>query len=160
MHSFERQVSDQTLAQGIAEYHEAHPQLAKGRGVSAESEEFFRCHDAAHVVFGCGNTLSDEAVVKIASLIGTTAGFRVLNGYRLHESLEIYSKLRLLDVFRSAVQSVFLIPRTAYRCLRQTRRWPWEDFERYVDVPLREIREEFSIRVAHSTSNAINVCLF
>lgn len=36
--------------------------------------EFFRCHDAAHVVFGCGTGLDDEAVVKIWSFFGTTRG--------------------------------------------------------------------------------------
>ena len=42
--------------------------------LSPEAAHFFRCHDTVHVVFGCGTTLDDEAVVKIASLLGTTAG--------------------------------------------------------------------------------------
>ena len=149
MHSFERQASLQTLAQGLAEYYDANPELAKGRGMSIAAQEFFRCHDAAHVVFGCGNTLHDEAVVKIGSLFGTTAGFGALNGYRLHESLEIYKKLRARDVLRSIGQSAFLIPRTIVRCVRQRRRWPWDNFEQYLCVPLCDIRNEYGIRVAH-----------
>jgi len=149
MHSFERQASVQTLAQGLAEYYDAYPELAKGRGMSVAAQEFFRCHDAAHVVFGCGNTLDDETVVKIASLFGTTAGFGVLKGYRLHESLEIYKTLRLRDVLRSLGQSAFLIPRTIIRCLRQRSRWPWEGFEEHLRVPLCDIRKEYGIRVAH-----------
>lgn len=149
MHAFERQDSAQTLEEGIAEYYQANPGLARGRALSTQAQEFFRCHDAVHVVFGCGTTLNDEAVVKMASIFGTSAGFGVLRGYRLHESLEIYKKLRVSDVLRSIVQSAVLVPRTITRCVRQRRRWPWDDFEAYARVPLREIRQEFGIRVAH-----------
>jgi hypothetical protein len=42
-------------------------------------------------------------VVKIGSLFGTTAGFGALNGYRLHESLEIYKKPARLMSFDQSV---------------------------------------------------------
>ncbi|MEO5669065.1 MAG: hypothetical protein ABIR26_00110 [Ramlibacter sp.] len=153
MHAFEHQQSLQTLANGIAEYFEANPSLAKGRGVSAKAQEFFRCHDAVHVVFGCGTTLNDEAVVKISSILGTTGGFGVLRGYRLHESIEIYKRLRVTAVLRSIIHSVAVVPRSIFRCLRQKKRWPWRNFEQYMNVPLRELRAEFGIRVAHSSAN-------
>ena len=66
MHDFERQDSRQTLEQGIAEYHAKNPGLAVCRDPSSEAAAFFRCHDAIHVVFGCGNGLEDEAVVKLS----------------------------------------------------------------------------------------------
>lgn len=149
MRAFEHQNSRQTLEEGIAEYYQTNSRLVRGKDLSPEAQEFFRCHDAAHVVFGCGNTLEDEAVVKIASIFGTSGGLGVLRGYRLHESLVIYKQLRLRDVLRSIAKAVFLVPRTITRCIRQRRRWPWDDFERYAGAPLQEIRKEFSIRVAH-----------
>ncbi len=149
MHAFERQRSPQSLASGIAEYFEANPSLANGRGLSSAAQEFFRCHDAVHVVFGCSTTLNDEAIVKISSILGTTGGFGVLRGYRLHESLEIYKQLRITAILLSVLQSVYLVPRSVIRCLRQTKRWPWSNFEPYMQVPLERIREEFGIRVAH-----------
>lgn len=149
MHRFQYQDSEQTLAQGIGEYFAANPGLARGRDMSAGAERFFRCHDVAHVVFGCGTTLDDEAVVKIASLLGTTGGLAVLKGYRLHESLQIYRTLRIADVLRSIVRSVIIVPRTAIRCLSQRARWPWADHRDYMQVPLRELRRTFGIRVAH-----------
>jgi hypothetical protein len=152
MHAFEQQDSPQTLAEGVAEYYRLNPGLAQGRGMSPEAQEFFRCHDAVHVVYGCGNALNDEAIVKFASLFGSTGGFGILRGYRLHESLEIYKKLRVIDVLFSIVQSVFfLLPRTLVRCARQRRRWPWDNFEPYLHMPLCDIRKEFGIRVAHAT---------
>lgn len=147
MPAYQRQESQQTLAQGIEEYFAANPGLAQGRDMSAEAGKFFRCHDAAHVVFGCGTTLGEEAVVKIASILGTTAGLRVLGGYRLHESLGIYRKLRTIDVLMTIVRAVMIVPRTAVRCLRQRARWPWAEHERYLQVPLHDLRRDFGIRV-------------
>jgi hypothetical protein len=150
MHAFEDQDSGQTLAQGIDEYFAANPGLAKDRNMTAEAKHFFRCHDAVHVVFGCGTTLDDEAVVKIASIFGTTAGLKVLKGYRLHESLDIYRQLRVADVLRSITHSVIVVPRTIRRCLSQRARWPWADHQQYLHTPLCELRQQFGITVAHS----------
>lgn len=149
MRGFERQDSPQTLAQGLEEYFSANPGLDEARRMSPEAERFFRCHDAAHVVFGCGTSLDDEAAVKIASMFGTTAGFGVLKGYRLHESLDIYKRLRAMEVLRSVMRSAVVVPRAILRCRRQRSRWPWEGYPQYLHVPLREIRREFGIEVAH-----------
>jgi hypothetical protein len=118
--------------------------------LSAEARTFFRCHDAVHVVFGCCLALEDEAIVKIASIFGTTAGFGALRGYRLHESQEIYQRLPLGAVLRTIARSFVIVPRTILRCRRQRSRWPWTGFERFLEVPLCKIREEFGIRVAHA----------
>ena len=118
--------------------------------MSPEARAFFRSHDAVHVVYGCSVALDDEAIVKIASFLGTTAGFGVLRGYRLHESKEIYERLPLIDVLRTIALSVVLVPRTILRCRRQSERWPWSGFEPLLDVPLRELRDRFGIRVAHA----------
>lgn len=152
MHAFQHQESQQTLAEGLAEYFAANPGLSHGRDMSAEAGEFFRCHDVVHVVFGCDVALDDEAVVKIASLLGTTAGLRVLKGYRLNESLRIYRRLHVADVLRSVARSVVIVPRTALRCLAQKARWPWTEHRQYLHAPLHELREEFGIRVAHDNS--------
>ena len=138
MHAFELQHSTQMLAEGVAEYYQLNPSLVTGRGTSREAQEFFRCHDAAHVVFGCGNTLSDEAIVKVSSVFGTSGGFGVLRGYRLHESQQIYRKLESFEILSTALKAILLVPRTLFRCIRQQRRWPWNDFERYLNVSLSE----------------------
>lgn len=129
MHAFELQDSPQTLAEGISEYYAANPGLRKGRAMSPEAQHFFRCHDAAHVIFGCSTSLDDEAIVKIASIFGASEGLRVLRGYRLHESLQIYKQIRLGAALTSIARSVVLVPRTVLCCLRQRSKWPWADYE-------------------------------
>jgi hypothetical protein len=151
MQTYELQDSPQTLAEAVAEYYAANPGLARVRNMSPEAQGFFRSHDVAHVVFGCSTALDDEAVVKISSILGTTAGLGVLRGYRRQESIEIYKQLGLGEVLRSIARSVAIVPRTAFRCLRQRSRWPWTGFEDYLDVSLRDIRQQFGIKVAHGS---------
>jgi ubiquinone biosynthesis protein Coq4 len=154
MHTFELQNSPQTLAEAIAEYYAANPKLVQGRNMSSEAQRFFQCHDAAHVVFGCSTALDDEAIVKIASILGTTAGLGVLKGYRLYESRQIYKQLSLSAVLKSIAHSVVVVPRTVFRCLKQRSRWPWTEFEPYLTVPLRDIRQQFGITVAHNEATS------
>ncbi len=149
MPDYQHQACRMTLAQGIAEYRAGNPHLLQDRGISPEARAFFLSHDTAHVVFGCDTTLADEAAVKIASLFGTTAGFGVLRGYRLHESIRLYRQLRVVDILTTAVRAIVIVPRTTLRCRAQSKRWPWADFEPYMQTPLAELRDEFGIKVTH-----------
>jgi hypothetical protein len=149
MHDFENPLSGQTLAEGIREYFAANPGLAQGRGQSPEAQEFFRCHDAAHIVFGCGNTLEDEAIVKLSSVFGTTGGISVLRGYRLHESLQIYKTLKVSEIFATALRALFFVPVAIFRCTKQHKRWPWSNFEHLLNTSLHLLRAEYGIRVPH-----------
>ncbi len=85
----------------------------------------------------------------MASLLGTTADFGVLKGYVLHESLDTYRLLRVVDVLRAIGHGVVIVPRTVIRCLSQHGRRPWTDHEHHLDVRLREIRQQFGIKLAH-----------
>ena len=146
MLEYKRPSSTITLAEGLREYHASRDNLAMDRGISEAAQAFFRCHDAAHVVFGCSSELADEGVVKIWSFFGTTAGFSLLATYRLPESQEIYETLGWGLVVSTAVRMLRLVPVTLWRCSRMVRRWPWSQFDRYLDVPLAEIRREYGIQ--------------
>lgn len=148
MLSYQAQDCSATLGQGLAEYARAHPFLKRGESLSVEAREFFRCHDVVHVVYGCDTSLPQEAVVKLSSFFGTTGGFGVMQGYRLYESQDIYRQLRLGDVAWTIVAAFVIVPRTLWRCARQTRRWPWDAHDAWLNVPLAEIRATFAIRVA------------
>jgi len=139
--------SSLTLSEGLEEYFSAHAQHFDARTYTPAAKEFFRCYDALHVVLGCDISLADEMVVKISSLFGTNAGFGVLKGYALPESKEIYQELNLGLIVVTALRAVVIVPRTLWYCLRLTRRWPWDEFDPYLDAPLRQIRREFGITV-------------
>jgi hypothetical protein len=139
--------TDLTLAEGLREYYASRDDLVSGRGISEEAREFFRCHDAAHVVFGCSTALLDEGVVKVWSFLGTTGGRDVWSGYRLPESKEIYQRITWRDTVATAVRAAAAFPRVVWRCLRMRKRWPWADFDRHLRTSLREIRSEYGIRL-------------
>jgi hypothetical protein len=136
-----------TLEKGLAEYHASRTGLVRDRDVSPAAREFFRCHDAAHVVFGCDTSLVEEASVKLWSFFGTTGGLGLLRAYRLPESQEIYEEIGWRDVAATTLRSLTVLPVVLWRCLRLRKRWPWADFDAYLGVPLVEIRREFGIRV-------------
>jgi hypothetical protein len=151
---YERPGATMTVEQGLVEYYGDRDDLVTGRGASAQAREFFRCHDVAHVVFGCGTTLPQEAIVKIWSLFGTTAGLRLLRDYRLPESQEIYATLRFNEIVASTGFALVYVPIVLGRCLRMRRRWPWSGFDSYLSMPLVEVRREFGIRVVEVRSRA------
>ena len=147
MLSFQSPDCEMTLAEGLSEYYGSRDDLVTGRGASASAQSFFRCHDVAHVVFGCSTTLTNEAMVKIWSFFGTTAGLSLIRDYRSPESKEIYERIEWSDVRRTALRSTVNVPLVLFRCLRMHKRWPWSDFARYTNVRLVEIRRDFGIRV-------------
>ena len=133
----------------MEEYANAFEAQLTSRTLSPEGTSFFHSHDVVHVVFGCDVSLEDEAVVKVSSFFGTNGGSDVLRGYRLPESNEIYGELIWSQIAVTAVKALVLAPRTIWRCTRMTERWPWKDFDGYLETPLDEIRHRFGIKVAH-----------
>jgi hypothetical protein len=152
-HAYELASSAQTLAEALGEYYAANAGLKRGSSLSPEAQEFFRCHDAVHVLYGCGTSMPDEAIVKLASLFGTTGGLSVLRGYRLHESLDIYRKLPLRSTLLALLIAPYLILRTIWRCFRQRDAWPWSQHDEYMNSPLHELRARFGIKIAHAAKH-------
>lgn len=149
MLAYRSQSARLSLADGLAEYYREHPFLTRGGHLRAEAQEFFRCHDAVHVLYGCDTSLPDEAVVKLSSIFGTSAGFGVLKGYSLYESIDIYRKLKLGEVLGTMLAAIVIVPRSIWRCRQQRKRWPWSDFDAHLQTPLCDLRAAFGIRVAH-----------
>ena len=147
MLSFQIPDCEMTLEAGLSEYYGSCDDLVAGSGISDSARKFFRSHDVAHVVFGCSTTLTNEAMVKIWSFFGTTAGLSLLRDYRSPESKEIYEQIKWSDVPGTALRSMVNVPVVLFRCLGMHKRWPWSDFDQYRNVRLSEIRREYGIRV-------------
>ena len=139
-----------TLAAGLEEYYGSRHDLAVGRGLSPAAREFFRCHDAAHVVFGCDTTLPSEGCIKMWSFFGTDAGFgKLLAGYKLAESKEIYDKLTLRQMINAGLVSLAMVPRVILRSWRMHRKSPWAEFDSLRERTLKDLRSEFGIEVIY-----------
>ncbi len=148
MFEYMHQDSRCTLREGIAEYYRENPGLKRDAELSPEARDFFRCHDAIHVLYGCDTSLTHEAIVKLSSFFGTTEGFGVMAGYRLYDSIDIYRQLKLTEILRTIAEAPVIVPRTLARCARQRLKWPWSAFDHLLDTPLCDLREEYGVRVA------------
>ena len=116
------------------------------RDTSDEAKEFFRCHDIAHVVFGCDTTIFGEGVVKIWTVFGTTLGFwKHIAGYNEADAFALFRMYSLKHVAKNILRLFVTIPSVIVRARRMSKPWNWSDFETYMDVPIGKIREEFNI---------------
>ncbi|MCG8588677.1 MAG: hypothetical protein MJE66_05245 [Proteobacteria bacterium] len=140
--------SPMTLRQGLAEYMRQHDALMDPSELPPDLGLGLRSHDVAHVVFGCDTTLLGEVVLARWSLFGVTGSIRpYLIGLRRRETRGLFRDA--VAAFRPAMfwRLVKFATLAVWRSLRMRERWPYEDYARYLDEPLCEIREHFGIRV-------------
>ena len=138
----------QTLQQGVAEFHKKNQKYFSEKIQSKDGDHFLKCHDAAHVVFGCGTTLYGEGVVKIWTTFGTNLNFlEVTRGYRSVNAHHLASEFSFSHVVKNIFKLLAVIPKAIYRAKSMKKAWPFNEYADYLDTPIVDIREEFNIRV-------------
>ena len=137
-----------SLREGLERYYARNAGLFGDRDHSAQAQAFFRCHDVAHVVFGCDTSLLGDGIVKIYTLFGTTLGWRGhLAGYSEASAFSLFRQYSVAHVLRNLPRLIVAIPRALIHARRMHRRWPWADHEAYLEWSLSAIRREFNIVV-------------
>jgi hypothetical protein len=138
-----------TLSEGLERYFAANERLVTTREVSEDAAHFFRCHDVAHVVFGCDTTLLGEGTVKLWTIFGTTLGFwRHLRGYSEADAFSLFRQYSRHHLAKNIGGLILSVPGTIRRARRMHHRWPWSQYEPYLEWTLSDIRSEFDIEVA------------
>ncbi len=138
--------SEITLREGIEKFNKKNMKYFSDRDTSDEAKEFFRCHDIAHVVFGCDTTIFGEGVVKIWTVFGTTLGFwKHIVGYNEADAFALFRMYSLKHVAKNIFRLFVTIPSVIVRAKRMKKPWNWSDFDSYMDTPIGKIREEFNI---------------
>ncbi len=136
-----------TLREAIQEFNSKNSKYFSSRDISLEAQEFFRCHDIAHVIFDCNTSIVGEGEVKIWSIFGTTLGFwKHLRGYAEADAFSLFRQYSWSHVMKSIFKLIVTMPRAIIRARRMTKRWTWSSYEAYLDMPLMKIREEFNIK--------------
>jgi ubiquinone biosynthesis protein Coq4 len=142
------QDSEQTLREGLAEYRACNPGLLDPKSMTPEAAALFEQHDAAHVVFGCDTTLRGETLVDTWTIFGSSIGLRGYLAYlRLPQVNQVFSEAGRLRILIELLRCSPDVVRVIARSRRMARAWPWREWERHLDRPLRKLREEFAIRV-------------
>ena len=139
-----------TLRQGLAQFYQEHQEYLSHNkdNNSKEAESFFRSHNVAHVLFGCDISLYGEGSVKIWTIFGTTLGFwNHLKGYREANTFTLSRNFSVIHFFSHIFKFLIAIPVIIIRSSRMSKRWPWSEFDAYLDRPISDIRREFNIKV-------------
>ncbi len=138
-----------TLREGLREYYDANPGLVDPQSASAEGATFFSNHDVTHVVFGTSTDLIDEGVQDLWTIFGVTITWRdYLDFVKTEEGKSVLKQIGVWGFLKATfVGFLWVMPRVWWRTRKMTRRWPWTGWERYLDVPLADIRREYGIRL-------------
>ena len=137
-----------TLREGLEEYYATITGLITEKNAAKEVADLFHFHDVCHVVFGCDTSPHGEAIVDTWSIFGTTVTLRTYQKYlSFQETQSIFASMTLADMVRMLGESATAMPQAFWRAQHMTHKWPFRDHERYLDVPLAEIRREFGIEV-------------
>lgn len=139
-----------TLREGLAQFYAKNEsQLSHNNpDLPPSVKSFFRSHDVAHVLFICDISLFGEGSVKIWTIFGTTLGFwSHLSAYKKANAFELARAFGFASAIRDFWKLIFAFPNIVIRARNMKKRWPWEDFEGYLDMPLDQIREMFNIKV-------------
>ena len=137
-----------TLQQGLELFQNKNMKYFSKRSISKEGEEFIKCHDIAHIVFGCDTTIYGEGVVKIWTTFGTTLSFwNVINGYYEANALELSKMYSFRHVMKNIMRFLTVIPKTIFRAKKMTKPWPFTDYKAYLDTPISVIRKEYNIQI-------------
>lgn len=137
-----------TLQQAIVQFHKKNMKYFSKRTTSKDGKQFLRCHDVAHIVFGCDTTIYGEGVVKIWTTFGTTLSlWKVINGYNEANAFQFFRLYSLPHIMKNILRFFLVIPKVIVRAKRMSKPWPFSAYEPYFNIQLSEIRKEFNIQI-------------
>jgi ubiquinone biosynthesis protein Coq4 len=136
------------LREGVKRFCEGNAAVFSERDMSSEASEFFRCHDTAHVVFGCDTSIFGEGILKIFTICGTTLGFwKHVKGYADADAFALFRQYSWRHLVGHIFKLVANVPRAFIHAKQMSKPWPWADHSLYLDRSIKEIRREFNIKV-------------
>ena len=138
-----------TLREGLAEYYRMNPNITPPDEASEIGELFFGSHDVTHVVFGTTTQNLDEGINDMWSMWGLDISAReyLSRGLEVPEVKALFTWANMREFARDFLALPRYVPELWRRTRSMHKRWPWKDFEPYLDVSLAEIRREFGIEV-------------
>ncbi|WGK64838.1 hypothetical protein [Croceiramulus getboli] len=142
--------TDITLREGLEQFYARYEnQLSHtDTALPQEVHAFFKSHDLVHVLFGCDISLFGEGQVKLWTIFGTTLGFwNHLKLYRKANAFELSRKLPFWKSITDLFRLIGSVPVLILRARQMHRPWPWEEYERYLDTSIADLRKEFNIQV-------------
>lgn len=153
--SYLNPTSESTLREALAELNALEANVTADV-VSSTLAAALTAHDAVHVLFGCDITNHDEVLAHVWMLVGTDAAIKDLHRITQDDNHVRYAEgfahgRRMLTVL-AALPSIL---RVVMHARRMTKKWPFAQYDQYLDARLLDLRREFGIHIVSSrtTSN-------
>ena len=148
--AYQEQDSQQTLAEGLAEYYRVNgARVAPPSSLPPESRALFTSHDICHVIFGLDTTLADEAMVDTRTMLSCDVGFARYAQYLTSnkEAQAIFKEMGYGTVLWATLLATPRLLRAVREAFRVTKKWPWLPPASYQTRTLSDLRREHGIRV-------------
>jgi len=147
---YQTQDSEQTLAEGLAEYYARNSgRVMPPESLSPESAALFRSHDICHVIFGLDTTLFDEAMADTRTMLSCDVGWSRYAKYLATnpDAKAVFREVGYLTVIWGTLLTVPRLLRALIESFRMSKRWPWIPPAEYHARTLRDLRRQYGIRV-------------
>ncbi|QIW09151.1 hypothetical protein [Francisella sp. LA112445] len=148
-----KQNCELTLNQGLQEYNKNYPFLNSNDGHD-EASKWFKNHDITHVLFGTVPfEIRGEAINDTWTLFGSNV---TLKGYKKFFKFVDYKTVinSYLKKYKYKFVVYFVMLRyspicllAAFKAYRMSKKWDWYNYDSYLNIPLKDIRKEFNIKV-------------
>ena len=148
--AYQAQDSQQTLAEGLAEYYAANGgRVVVPASLPPESRALFRSHDICHVIFGLDTTLADEGMADVRTLLSCDVGWRRYARYMTSDpqAKAIFKELGYGRAVWATLSITPRIVRAIWEALRMSKRWPWDPPADHFERSLGDLRSEYGIRL-------------
>ena len=153
MYEFQKQNSLQTLEQGLEEFYSINPAFRELLEIDSPNAKVFKEHDYTHVLFGMGTSIEEESLLDTYVIWGMKFNWgSIIDFYRDPDYSEFIKSLigkyggywSIFKIYLSLIPIKFKIFRL---CMKMTKKWNYHTPEIYLHKTLKEIREEFNIKL-------------
>ena len=153
MYEFQKQDSLQTLEQGMEEFYAINPAFKEILEIDSPNTKVFKEHDYTHDLFGLGTSIEEESLLDTYALWGTKFKWGPIIGFYRDPDYSKFIKSLVgkyggwWSIFKIYVSLIPFKLKIFRICMKMTKRWDYHTPQNYLNKTLKEIREEFNIKL-------------
>lgn len=145
---FQEQGCQLTLREALAEFYCVNSQMFSVPEPETKWTELLVHHDVGHVFFGVNTSILDESAGDYWTLFATDLSFKEYLEYASSpEGKKVIKSIGFMNIFKSLILGLPLLFRTYLNSRKMTRKWKTKDYDKYMDIPLVEIRKEYNLNI-------------
>ncbi|NQY64380.1 MAG: hypothetical protein HRT38_11725 [Alteromonadaceae bacterium] len=145
---FQDQHCKLTLREALAEFYSINAHLFSVPEPKTKWTELLVHHDVGHVFFGVNTSILDEAAGDYWTLFGTDMSFKEYLAYtNTPEGKKLIKDIGFINIIKSIFLGLPLLYKIYLRSKKMTHKWEVKGYEKYMDVPLTDVRKIFNLKI-------------